>query len=142
MSTKATLYVIDIDLSIVIESEEDKINLWNDYVRFQKYEKDSVFFKWSLKNNYEFKLFKIGEKTTKYLTTDLLEEKYKGITKKLKNGDLIENINESGYRSNGVYCFDGIDVVAQCNKFDDYGTPSSSFKLIKEFHQDIGIIHL
>ena len=133
MSTKATVFIIDIDLSTVIESEEDRINLWNDYLRLKKHEKDGYFFKWMLENNYQFKLMKNGEKTNKYLTIDMLEEKYKGISKKLKRGDLIENLNESGYRSQGVYCFDGTDIVGQNLKFDDYGTPSTSFKLIKEF---------
>ena len=133
MSAKATVFIIDIDLSTVIESEEDRINLWNDYLRLKKHEKDGCFFKWSLKNNYQFKLAKDGEKTNKFLTIDMLEDKYKGISKKLKRGDLIENLNESGYRSQGVYCFDGTDIVGQNFKFDDYGTPSTSFKLIKEF---------
>lgn len=133
MSTKATVFIIDIDLSTVIESEEDRINLWNDYLRFKKHEKDGCVFKWTLENNYQFKLMKNGEKTNKFLTIDMLEEKYEGISKKLKRGDLIENLYESGYRSQGVYCFDGIDIVGQNFNVDDYGTPSSSFKLIKEF---------
>ena len=133
MSAKATVYIIDIDLSTVIESEEDRINLWNDYLRFKKHEKDECFFNWTLENNYQFRLIRNGEKTNKYLTIDILEEKYEGISKKLKRGDLIENLNESGYRSQGVYCFDGTDIVGQNLKFDSYGTPSASFKLIKEF---------
>ena len=36
MSTKATVFIIDIDLSTIIESEEDRINLWNDYLRLKK----------------------------------------------------------------------------------------------------------
>lgn len=67
-------------------------------------------------------------------TRKRLEKKYPGITKKMKRGDIIENLSQSGYRSQGVYFWDGTDVIDQCYEFDDYGSVSKEFLAITEFH--------
>ena len=66
----------------------------------------------------------------------LLERKYPDFKKYLRRGDIIENIPESGYRSNGVYMFDGEKVIGLNYDFDDYGSPSKEFLVFKEFSPD------
>lgn len=62
-----------------------------------------------------------------------LELKYPGITKMMKRGDIIEDISVSGYRSQGVFFFDGKKVIDQDTSWDDYGSVPIDFKLITEF---------
>jgi len=69
----------------------------------------------------------------KPIPIDLIEKTYPGITKTMKRGDIIENIDESGYRSNGVFFFDGKKVIGQYYELDDYGSPPQTFYLITEF---------
>lgn len=56
---------------------------------------------------------------------------------KIKNGDLLENVNESGYRSNGVYIFNKIKnklIILSLSKYpDDYGSIPEIFEVITEF---------
>lgn len=65
----------------------------------------------------------------------------------MKEGDLIENITESGYRSTGIYCVDkctdqtegekiiknGLCIVSQECSYDDYGTVPLNFYAITRF---------
>jgi hypothetical protein len=66
-------------------------------------------------------------------TIEDLEAKYPGIAKKMKRGDIIENINDTGYRSCGSYMYNGEEVIERNFEYDDYGSPSIEFKLITEF---------
>lgn len=66
----------------------------------------------------------------------LLLTKYPNYHKHLKRGDIIENINMSGYRSQGVYMFDGSSVIPLQYDFDDYGSVSDKFLVFKDFPPD------
>lgn len=66
-------------------------------------------------------------------TINELEKKYPGIKEKMKRGDIIENVCESGYRSEGVYFYDGENVISQYHEWDDYGSVPIEFKVITEF---------
>jgi hypothetical protein len=66
-------------------------------------------------------------------TAKTLEAQYPGIVKAMKRGDIIENTSESGYRSQGVYMWDGKNVIRQNTSWDDYGSPSTEFKIVTEF---------
>lgn len=75
-----------------------------------------------------------------------LEEKYPGLTKQLKRGDLVEDLNESGYRSNGVFMVDLTEskepVIVELNReFDAYGSPAITMAAISEFPLDYWDIH-
>ena len=54
----------------------------------------------------------------------------------LERGDIIENIDESGYRSDGVYFFDGKEIIDQSRRIDDYGEPATEFAAPWEFTPD------
>ena len=45
------------------------------------------------------------------ITMDDINQKYPEMINKMKRGDLIENIFNSGYRSNSVYGFDGSELL-------------------------------
>jgi hypothetical protein len=62
-----------------------------------------------------------------------LEEKYPDIKEKMMRGDIIENVSKSGYRSQGVYLYDGENVINQYIGYDDYGSVPIEFKAITEF---------
>jgi hypothetical protein len=66
-------------------------------------------------------------------SNDYLNRKYPGITNAMRRGDIIENVTESGYRSQGVYMWDGKKVIEQNTSWDDYGSPSEEFKVVTEF---------
>lgn len=48
-------------------------------------------------------------------------------------GDIIVNADECGYRSHGVYFYDGEKIINQSDKYDDYGNPPLSFRICTEF---------
>lgn len=75
-------------------------------------------------------------------TIQQLEHSYPGIKDDLKRGDIIEDIDESGYRSDGVYMYDGSEVISQNYDYDSYGSPSTEFKAITEFPPDYWTKHL
>ena len=66
--------------------------------------------------------------------TKLIIDKYKGIKEKLNRGDIIENVDDSGYRSEGVYMWNGLKLIDLCYDIDDYGSPSKEFIIFTEFH--------
>ena len=78
-------------------------------------------------------LGKRGKKYRDVPSDDYLNRKYPGITNVMKRGDIIENVTESGYRSQGIYMWDGKKVIEQNTDWDDYGSPSTEFRLITEF---------
>lgn len=57
---------------------------------------------------------------------EYIKDNYPDIYNKLKYGDLVENGNESGYRSNGLYIVDeeygNLKLSFLSNEPDDYGT--------------------
>lgn len=67
------------------------------------------------------------------LVCKYIERIHPGMTSLFVRGDIIENVLESGYRSEGVYFFDGKDIVNQYTGYDDYGTPPLDFNVISEF---------
>lgn len=74
-----------------------------------------------------------GEKMTK-----LLEAKYPDFRLGLRRGDIIENIKESGYRSDGVYFYDGRSIINLDTDWDDYG--SIPFVVFEEFAPDYWVV--
>ena len=78
-------------------------------------------------------LVKASEDEWGDMVIDDLEKLYPGIIKAMKRGDIIENINESGYRSNGIRFFNGEKIIDQNTTIDDYGSPPIEFKVISEF---------
>ncbi len=79
-----------------------------------------------------------------------LDNSYPGFTTKLRSGDILENVEDSGYRSEGIYMWNGTDVIRQNTEYDDYGSPAKEFKVITQFppnywgkdliHRDMSII--
>ncbi len=74
-----------------------------------------------------------NEYDTDDITIEILDAKYPGLRESIKRGDIIENISQSGYRSDGVNMYDGEKVIDQNYEWDDYGSPSTKFKVITEF---------
>lgn len=58
----------------------------------------------------------------------------------VKRGDIVENTNESGYRTQGVYFVDevgeNISIISPYDEYDDYGTVPVVFHAISEFPLD------
>lgn len=52
----------------------------------------------------------------------------------LRRGDLLENVLESGYRSSGLYIYDGKNVTHLGDDLDDYGCMHKSYVIYKEFN--------
>jgi len=61
-----------------------------------------------------------------FLSLETLKIDCPGITWSMKRGDIIEDVNTSGYRSSGVWFFDGEEIIGQNYSVDDYGTPPKS----------------
>lgn len=70
----------------------------------------------------------------------VVKQLYPDFAKHVKRGDIIENIDESGYRSEGVYMVDIVDdkvmIIYLENSADDYGSPSKNFEGISQFPLD------
>jgi hypothetical protein len=65
--------------------------------------------------------------------TDRMEQKYPDFRSHLKAGDIIENLAESGYRSQGVYMYAGKNIIPLNYDYDDYGSVSTQFLVFKDF---------
>lgn len=52
----------------------------------------------------------------------------------LRRGDLLENVAESGYRSSGLYMYDGKNVTHLGDDLDDYGCIHKDYVIYKEFN--------
>ena len=127
MPEKATVHLINLQIKKPIITKADWDECRRRYTTINKYN-DSCAMLWYVNNGY------LGDATEfNILHIDDIKEKYPDLVPMMKRGDLIENICESGYRSQGIYCFDGTDIVCQDQRHDNYGTPSSSFRLINEF---------
>ena len=126
----ATVHIINLD----VKSEQDKLKIHTNMTRTNKYNDDPTI-QWFMQNCYQHddKDIQIGNKSSFSLSIDDIKSHYPNLIPLMKRGDLVENIHESGYRSQGVYCYDGIELVSQEKRYDDYGNPSSNFKLIHEF---------
>lgn len=126
-TNKATVHLVSFDTNGYINTEKDRDDCRARYSTLNKYDDDPIC-SWFLKNH-------ISDATEYGGTLHIsdINEKYPGLVSMMKRGDLVENINESGYRSNGIYCYDGEDIVYQNRTCDDYGMPSSSFKIVHEF---------
>ena len=66
-------------------------------------------------------------------TKEQIDNSYQGFTTKLRRGDILENVDDSGYRSEGVYMWNGTDIIRQNTEYDDYGSPAKEFKVITQF---------
>jgi len=64
---------------------------------------------------------------------DDIERVYPGIKGMVKRGDIFEDVDESGYRLDGVFLYDGQKTINQGHEYDDYGYPPDELKLIIEF---------
>lgn len=71
--------------------------------------------------------------TKEQVDSFLIKTRYPKLINLMKSGDLIENIHESGYRSDGVYIYDGIDVIDLDYEYDDYGSIPKKFISIVDF---------
>ena len=58
---------------------------------------------------------------------------YKNWRLYLRRGDIIENIARSGYRSEGICMYDGTHIIPINHDADDYGSPSKTFIIFKDF---------
>ena len=65
-----------------------------------------------------------------------METTYPGIISSLTRGDLIENCDMSGYRSQSLWAWDGEKIINLNTNLDDYGSPPEEFKALEEFHPD------
>jgi hypothetical protein len=61
---------------------------------------------------------------------------YKNWRLYLRKGDIIENIANSGYRSEGICMYDGEHIIPPNYDEDDYGSPSKTFVIFKDFLPD------
>eukprot|EP00121_Abeoforma_whisleri_P015707 Awhi_evm1s14449 len=61
------------------------------------------------------------------MTITELTATHPGILEDLKAGDILENVNYDGYRSDNVYFFDGTNLVHANVEYDDYGSPPLAF---------------
>jgi hypothetical protein len=73
------------------------------------------------------------------VTIDFLKMEFPYLIGRLRHGDIVENVNESGYRSDGVvmYYNDGLlEKLVKLNRkydahrFEFYGSPSEEFELL------------
>ncbi len=67
------------------------------------------------------------------VTIEMLDMVYPTLVNRLDRGDIIEFIDKSGYRSQGIMFFDGEKLIEQCTNYDSYGTPPIEFEIITEF---------
>jgi hypothetical protein len=84
-----------------------------------------------------FSARKIGYDVQRYnelFSIESIERTYPGFTAMMKRGDIIENVDESDYRSSTIYFFDGTNIITKdTSTTDDYGSPPIEFELITEF---------
>lgn len=65
-----------------------------------------------------------------------MDQKYPDFRQYLTAGDIIENLPHSGYRSDGVYMYDGKHIIDINRYKDPYGSVSTKFKVFKDFPPD------
>lgn len=70
------------------------------------------------------------------VTISMINKVYPTLVYRLDRGDIIEFIDVSGYRSQGIVFFDGEKLINQCTKYDDYGSLPIEFGVITEFPPD------
>jgi len=130
----ATVHIVNINNDLIVQNEQDKLKIHTNMIQINKYNDDPSI-NWFIKNCYHDNKNDIqnGKKSSFCLSIDDIKQHYPVLIPLLKRGDLVENIHESGYRSQGVYCYDGQELVSQEKRYDDYGNPTSNFKLIHEF---------
>jgi hypothetical protein len=89
----------------------------------------------SWKEFYDWIECMINKKATIFVVDD--EDKLPSKIKKIiKRGDIVENNEESGYRTSGVYIWDGKKSISLSTTPDDYGTIPIEFRVISEFPID------
>jgi len=65
-----------------------------------------------------------------------LENLYPNFKRFLRRGDIVEISNISGYRTMGIWMYDGEKITSLNHEVDGYGTPSKEFLVFKEFPPD------
>ena len=83
----------------------------------------------------EWRTGKLGPYMTPLHISDL-QENYPTIAQLIKRGDIIEDCEESGYRSDGVYFYDGTNIIYRDCSIDPYGSVPKTFKAVSEFPPD------
>lgn len=68
-----------------------------------------------------------GSPDDQALSLAILEYKYPDIRLFLRRGDILEDIFNSGYRSNGICFWDGDNVIDQNYDYDDNGSAPAQF---------------
>ena len=78
-----------------------------------------------------------GPHMTPLHITDL-QDNYPTIAALIKRGDIIEDCEKSGYgtRSDGVYFYDGANIIFRDCSIDPYGSVPKTFKAVSEFPPD------
>jgi hypothetical protein len=78
--------------------------------------------------------------------TRIIKEEYPDLISKFKNGDMLENIEETGYRSSGIHFIkktrpdtDEFEIIEKDTQYDDYGSPPQDFVTLTDF--PIGYFH-
>ena len=108
------------------------------------WQRDLFLKKEALSNNMEqFKTYtiecwrtsKFGPYMTPLHISDL-QVNYPTIAQLIKRGDIIEDCEESGYRSDGVYFYDGDNIIYRDCSIDMYGSVPKTFKAVSEFPPD------
>lgn len=117
--TKASVWLIDItpeDLNPEESHDDDSSDESQGY--------DHDFMKEFLINIHSNVNYILEDKS---VVNSMLEYKYPGILKHFRRGDILEFTNYSGYRSQGVFMWDGEKVIDQNTEYDDYGSPAKCF---------------
>ena len=112
-----------------VENNYPSKELYKDYTRSfgKKFRKDrAIVLLVGLKSNNE-ELEEIEKE---------LEILYPGFKRYLRRGDIIENIFKSGYRTQGIYMYDGEKIIDLNYEIYDYGSPSKEFMIFNEFPPD------
>jgi hypothetical protein len=62
------------------------------------------------------------------------DEDFATLKPHLRRGDLLEDVNQSGYRSEGLYIYNGKTVEHLDDTLDDYGCIGPKYLIYKEFN--------
>ncbi len=66
----------------------------------------------------------------------MVKNKYPNYEKYLRRGDIIENIDLSGHKTNGVFMFNGVKIIDLNYDYYGNGYPSKEFLVFKDFNPD------
>jgi len=110
------VYQIEHNTSICLK-KHDLDDLWKKYLLL--YENRTTYNLESMKDGV-FELWKSKDHKTPIHITDV-KDNYSLIYECLKKGDIIEDIAESGFGADGVYLFDGTNIISTDRSSYVYG---------------------